>query len=185
VLEKKHLYAPYICMITGETSTMSKINAYRIGIDDYICKPIDYEELPVRLKFMSTRRGNISNVPPFHKNNAGTAVEVETKHLCIYVSGRVTVKFPDGKIKELCLTETELDLLRILVNNPGQYISKEILMSLWGSNCVVPGIVSTNIHRIRRKLSEAKNLIGSSRQYGYCYNDSLMTEEQDYAEQIA
>ncbi|NES01790.1 MAG: response regulator transcription factor [Okeania sp. SIO2F4] len=182
VLEKKHLYDPYICMITGETSTSSKIQAYYMGIDDYICKPIDYEELPVRLKLMSTRRENHTDALPLKQNDL---VEIETKYLCIYFTGKVIVRLSDRRTKELCLTETELRLLKFLVKNPGQYVSKETLISLWGSSCVSPGIINTNIYRIRKKLSEASNLIRGSRQHGYCYNDSLMTEEQDYAEQIA
>ncbi|GGA57267.1 response regulator transcription factor [Okeania sp. KiyG1] len=180
VRTKINEYDPYICMLTGLISTQSKIQGYKIGIDDYICKPIDYEELPIRLALMSTRGHRDL---PVSRNQFD--LEIQTKYLRILPNGRVYINLPDEEEKETYLTETELRLFKLLIQSAGRFVNRrDIGLHLWGACCSY-SVVSTNIHRIKKKLGAANILIESNRHLGYSYNDNAFIKDDAHIRHLA
>ncbi len=156
---------PYICMITAAYSSEEKIEGYVLGVDEYICKPIDYKELPFRLNAVIQRSNRRK------KQSEPGAFPIQTKFLEVMSNGQGILKNKQNQeIKKIHFTECEQKILEILIESSGLFVSRErIAHELWD---VVHSldIVSTNIYRIKKKLSPMQSIIKSQRGLGYCFD---------------
>ncbi len=135
-----------ILMLTALDKTDEKVAGLRMGADDYLPKPFDFEELIARIdslvrreKKTGERHGDI------HLLSVG-ALSLDTKSL--------EVKCGDRQIQ---LSAKERDLLRLLLSDPNAVYSRErILNTVWGaSEDPLTNIVDVYISRLRKKLGEA------------------------------
>jgi len=116
----------------------NKKKGYDLGIDDYITKPIDYEELLLRIKAL-LRRANISDKL---KINIGKFTMDENDYSVLY--GDTIIE----------LTKKEFDLLFKLLSYPNKIMTKiQLLEGVWGyeSNSS-EDTIKTHINKIRKKL---------------------------------
>ena len=131
-----------IIMLTAKTQDNDKIEGLERGADDYLTKPFNPRELIRRIKSVLRRS-------PQTQNNS-QIIEDETFKLDMY--SRTFYK--NGK--EITLTPTELNIIKLLMQNPGKAITRDELMDkAWGEDFIGDAkIVDVNMRRFRSKIEE-------------------------------
>ncbi len=132
-----------IVMLTAKGDDMDKILGLDYGADDYITKPFNILEVKARIKAIIRRTGR--------KNGEKEASRVVEKgDMRLECDGR-RVYIKD---REINLTAKEIEMLELLMKNPGKVYSREELLKLiWGND--YPGDVRTvdvHIRRLREKI---------------------------------
>ena len=153
-LRKNGITTP-ILIVTARESVEDKVRVLDSGADDYLTKPFSFDELLARLRALDRRsRGRIVE-------------EIEIQDLRIQSNIRRVVR---GK-KEIALTPTEFDVLKMLIENPEKVLSREeISIGLWGSNEVsFSNIVDVHISNLRKKIDDSheNKIIRTVRGLGY------------------
>lgn len=147
-----------ILMLTAMSTVEDRISGLRLGADDYLCKPFDFDELLARLQALGRRGREI-------KKPAETILRVADLQL-----DRTTMKASRAG-RPISLTAKELALLELLMNSPGKLFSRErILSNIWGLNeDPLTNVVDVYIGRLRSKIDEghAVRLIKTQRGLGY------------------
>ncbi len=148
-----------VIMITAKNMEMDKIEGLEVGADDYITKPFSVKELLARITSV-LRRYNISEI---QTNNV-----LKIGNLSINLS-KYEVYIGDEKIE---LTLKEFELLRLLVENKGKVLSRNILLDkVWGYEYYGESrTVDVHIRYLRKKLegnSSSEKYIKTIRGVGY------------------
>ena len=134
-------YETPIIFMTARDSIEDKLQGFRMGADDYICKPFNYQELVMRVHAVMRRIKK-------HEKLGNNNIRVSQVEL---LPAEMQVVMPDGKAVQL--TRTEMYVLRILMLSPGQVVHRErILAEVWGDDESNSNIVDVYIHRLRTKL---------------------------------
>ena len=148
-----------ILMLTALSSLEERVAGLRMGADDYLCKPFEFEELLARLEALGRRGHVMQSTRPKHLQVADLLLDRE----CMRAS-----RAGEG----LNLTARELALLELLMSAPGRLFSRErILSSVWGLNeDPLTNVVDVYIRRLRSKIDEGRSapLIHTLRGLGYC-----------------
>ena len=111
-----------ILMLTALSQINDKVNGFNIGVDDYLVKPFEMEELKVRVRSLLKRTKQIP-------------VSISTREL--QTLGEITllpetynVKIGDKQVK---LTPIEFDIFNLLFQNHGNMVSSaKLLKEIWG-----------------------------------------------------
>jgi len=147
-----------ILMLTAMSSLEDRVAGLRMGADDYLCKPFEFEELLARLEALARRTRPLQQ---------GRATRLQVDDL---VLDRESMKASRAGLS-LSLTARELALLELLMSAPGRLFSRErILASVWGhSEDPLTNVVDVYIRRLRSKIDEghATALIHTVRGLGY------------------
>jgi len=133
-----------IVMLTGRTSKVDVVVGLEVGADDYITKPFDARELTARLAANLRRVRRASTGPSLAGllRLGGVVIDVDGRR--VLVGG-----------KEIRLTLTEFNLLRLLAANAGRVLSRDqLLEKVWGYEAEVDHhSVDPHVQRLRRKLT--------------------------------
>ncbi|MCR5273297.1 MAG: response regulator transcription factor [Lachnospiraceae bacterium] len=143
-----------IIMLTAMDSFSYKKKGYNLGIDEYLTKPIDYEELSFHIEAILRR----------YKINTDKKIEIGNLTVS---EDTMTVDHGDKKID---LTETEFKLLYKLLSYPGVIFTKQQLMDdIWGYDSETDySTIKVYVNRLRNKLSDCDEFeIVSARGVGY------------------
>jgi two-component system OmpR family response regulator len=144
-----------ILFLTAKDATENKVDALRVGGDDYVTKPFSLAEIVARIQAILRRTAG--ELPGDVIRFADLMLD-ERRH---------EVFRGDTKVE---LTATEFSLLRYFMLNPRLVLSKpQILQNVWrydfGGNS---NVVETYVSYLRRKLDAAgPSLIKTVRQAGY------------------
>ena len=152
-----------ILMLTALGTLEDRVGGLRLGADDYLVKPFEFEELLARIDALA-RRG--------HQQMAAASdvlvvadLELDTRAMRASRAGRA-----------ITLTARELALLELLMSAPGRLFSRErILANVWGTNeDPLTNVVDVYIRRLRSKVDEgfARPLIHTQRGLGYRLEDA-------------
>ena len=127
-----------VIMVTARESLEDKHQGFLSGTDDYMVKPVDFEELLWRISAL-LRRAQLAND---HRLQIGDVV-LDYDNL--------SVTTPDGTIT---LPRKEFQLLFKLLNAPGKTFTRQQLMEdLWGPDSDADErTVDVHIKRLRDKL---------------------------------
>ena len=125
-----------ILFMTAKDDMRSKERGYRLGIDDYLVKPINLEELLLKIGAI-LRRANISANKLL---TVGKLTMNEDEQSCIY----------DGE--EIALTVREFSLLYKLLSNPKKTFTRSQLMNEFWDIEATSGLRSVDVYM--RKLRE-------------------------------
>ena len=144
-----------VILVTAKTSEMDKVKGLDTGADDYISKPFGVPELISRVKAVLRRSDSAGDDTVI--TNGSIELNVE-KHVVSY----------DGNNIEL--TYKEFELLRVLMKNAGNVMTREILMDrVWGTSYEGESrTLDMHIKTLRKKLGEdGGKLIKTVRNVGY------------------
>jgi len=133
VLQK---YQLPIIISSARSDTEDKIKGLRLGVDDYLPKPYDPEEMYLRIISVLKRYNNIN------KQDSEDKIFLDEKKESIILNK-----------EKLNLTPAEYSILRLLILNLGVTVSKgDILYDKNGSVLGSDGSLSVILNRLRKKL---------------------------------
>lgn len=148
-------YSTPILMLSARDDEIDRVLGLELGADDYLPKPFNDRELVARIKAI-LRRTNTLNVLPTEFDPFAESEEDRKSILFGGVElhpGRQQAIF-EGK--DLDLTGTEFALLQMLVRNPGQILSRELLsLEILGKRLTpYDRAIDMHISNLRKKLPE-------------------------------
>jgi len=144
-----------IIMISAKDEEIDKILGLELGADDYITKPFSVRELVARVK-ANLRKADattkVAEAPKVNKN------EVEEEN--VVVIGELSLNLDKFEVKvrgkAIDLTLREFEVLRYLANQPGQVVTREVLLEkVWGYEYYGDiRTVDVTVRRIREKIEK-------------------------------
>ena len=154
-----------ILMLTAKDEEIDKILGLELGADDYVTKPFSVRELMARIK-ANLRKVEINDVQETQNVQNGNKVIVGDLILDLD-KFEVRVK---GEVIDL--TVREFEVLKYLANQPGQVVTREVLLEkVWGYEYYGDiRTVDVTIRRIREKIEKdtsAPKLLITKRGVGY------------------
>ena len=143
-----------IMMITAKTAELDKVKGLDLGADDYITKPFGIMELISRVKALLRRSMNMEDEKFL---SAGDIFLDGEKHM-VYV-----------KDEPVDLTFKEYELLKLLIQNQGIDMSRDVIMErIWGIDFEGESrTLDVHIKTLRQKLKNTGTLIKTVRNVGY------------------
>lgn len=144
-----------VLMLTARAQLSDRVKGLDAGADYYLTKPFENEELMACLRSI-LRKG--ANTAPDSFFLADLILTPSTSKLSC-------------KNLEVALSAREMELMRLLIQNNSQYLSKDsLLLKVWGYNCTVnENNVEAYISFLRKKLSllHSSVCISVARNIGY------------------
>ena len=111
-----------IIMLTALSQLNDKVNGFNIGVDDYLVKPFEMEELQVRIRALLKRSHQIPE--------SASTRELLTLGDITLLPETYSVKIKDKTAK---LTPIEFDIFNLLFQNHGNMVSSaQLLKDIWG-----------------------------------------------------
>lgn len=149
-----------IIFLTAKDSEDDMIAGLGIGGDDYISKPYSVRNVMARVKSLLRRSADSWENDQILRTGS---LEVDLTQKICKIDGE-TVHMP----------RKELELLSLLMSNPGRLFSREeILAEIWPDEVIVLNrVVDVNITRLRSKLGPYGKMIMTRSGYGYGFNIS-------------
>ncbi|MGA3248208.1 MAG: response regulator transcription factor [Paraburkholderia sp.] len=136
-----------------------RIEAFRAGGDDYLCKPFCFDEISARIEALLRRRPRAT----------ATDTVLRTGELELDLVRRKVRR----RERELTLKPTEFRVLEFMMRHPDQVLTREMIFeAVWGY-AFVPGtnLIDVHIGRLRRKVHTAgeRPIIRTIRGSGYLF----------------
>ncbi len=141
-----------IILVTALGDISNKVEALNSGADDYITKPFSFEEVYARVNAVLRRSNNSKDI-------------LEFDDLLLDLNKRKVVTSGN---KEIHLTDKEFDLLKYMIQNKGEILSKDNLCKyVWDLNFTPQtNICEATVKNLRKKLEHVtgrkyiKNIYG-------------------------
>ena len=129
-----------VIMVTSRKSEVDEVLSMSYGADDYVTKPYNPTLLLLKINAVLKR----TNIPTNFINYHGVKV----------IQAKGIIKKDD---LEIILTKNEMIILNCLLNNIGNIVTRDDLMTdLWNNKEYInDNALSVNISRLRSKLKEA------------------------------
>lgn len=143
-----------ILVVTAKDTLHDKKVGFRTGADDYMTKPVDMEEMILRVEAL-LRRCNIESP----KNITVGTTKINFESLTI-----------EGDGFEIQLRPKEFFLLEKLIQSPMKIFTRQVLMDdIWGYDSDSdPRTVDAHVKRLRAKLTDITDFeIETVRGFGY------------------
>lgn len=142
-----------IIIVTAKDAPADKHYGFMVGADDYMTKPVDEEELLLRIKALLRR----AKVASEQKLTFGE-LELDYTKMSATVNG-----------KDCDLTQKEFLLLFKLLSQVGKIFTRnELMEDIWGDAEKNDHTLNVHVNRIREKLEHANSIeIKSVRGLGY------------------
>src|SRR5579863_6092891 len=157
-----------VIMLTARGEEVDRIVGLEIGADDYLPKPFSVRELVARINAILRRAGRVS------PQSANGEHHREVKH------GSISMDLPSRTVRRagqvVPMTTSEFDLLRALMESPGQPVRREDLSKRVFDReySAFDRSIDNLVSALRRKLgatAEGLERIKSIRNVGYMYAD--------------
>lgn len=160
--EQRALSEIGIILVSGRTDDVDRIVGLELGADDYVCKPFNRRELLARIKNLLRRTAAMR--PVGRRVHSFNGFRFDT----------ISRQLRNGTGQLVALTRAEFELLRLLVNHPGEVLSRDRL-SLGVTHRGTDGAgrtIDVLIRRLRQKLGDdprAPHVISTSHGEGYVF----------------
>jgi two-component system, OmpR family, KDP operon response regulator KdpE len=128
-----------IIILSVRESEQDKVAALDAGADDYLTKPFGNEELLARMRVALRRSAMVNMEPVFQIDEL--KVDLNLRQVML------------GE-REVALTPTEYDLLKLLIQNAGKVVTqRQLLRQVWGSGYEPEShLLHVTISNLRRKI---------------------------------
>ena len=144
-----------VLVLTARDAVEDRVKGLRLGSDDYVCKPFNFEELLARVRALLRRTGG------FVRNG------LAWKELLLDLDTREA----SWKGRELHLTPTEFSVLEALLLNKGKTLTRTRLIEhLYGYDFDRDSnVIDAHMANLRRKLKRlaGSGLIRTVRGFGF------------------
>jgi DNA-binding response OmpR family regulator len=132
-----------VIMLTAKSESKHKLRGFDLGVDDYVTKPFDAEELAARVRAVLQRSQeqekteDVGDVYSFDDYTVDFTTETATK---------------DGD--EVEFTDLEFDILEYFINHRGRTVSrKQLLRDVWGiSGDITTRTIDRHVASLRKKI---------------------------------
>lgn len=143
-----------IIMVTAKTTEIDKVKGLDSGADDYLTKPFGVMELISRVKALLRRSTGMDESKVFTLGE----ISVDNEKHKVHVEG-----------KDCELTYKEFELLKLLIQNNGIVLSRDVIMErVWGVDFEGESrTLDMHIKTLRQKLGESGRRIKTVRNVGY------------------
>ncbi len=134
--------------MTARHGAEDRIKGLELGADDYLVKPVDPEELSLKVRNLAARVGK-RRMPDGLAFN-GSAYEFDG---CVIDFDRLIFRTPMGE--DVRLTKGEFALMRVFVDHAGETLTREKLVeALYTDARAAPlgRAIDNRITRLRRKI---------------------------------
>lgn len=130
-----------ICILSARGEVFERIDGLDQGADDYLSKPIHFDELLARIRALWRRNLNVRR--PLVEVGQ---LSIDTNLRLVYAAG-----------SEIKLTAKEYRLLEYLTQNIGRAVAvEELILHIWGEqDALFSNSVRTQISYLRTKLRKA------------------------------
>ena len=149
-----------ILMMTARDQVVDKVSGLDAGVDDYLTKPFDIEELLARIRVILRREERIQSLQ-------NEPIINQYQDLTMDVVKRTVTR--DGQT--IMLTQKEFDLLYELMKKPEEVFTRdELLNEVWGYDYIgQTNTVDVFVRALRDKLDDDQHprLIQTVRGVGY------------------
>lgn len=161
---RAHSQVPII-MLTAKSQTADITMALDQGLDDYLTKPFEIEELLARIRVIFRRLDR--------EQTASTGYQVGALELNLVQHQFAVAGDP------VYLTPKEFDLMAVLMKKVGVVMSRDdLLNAVWGYDFIgQTNTIDVYIRTLRNKLGRYRGMIVTVRGVGYC----LQEEEHEKA----
>ncbi len=163
----RHTLNVPILMLTAKDEEIDKILGLELGADDYVTKPFSVRELMARIK-ANLRKAEVTSITSTKPEKEDNTKKIIVGDLSLDLDKfEVKVK---GEVVDLTLREFEV--LKYLANQPGQVITREVLLEkVWGYEYYGDiRTVDVTVRRIREKIEKdtsAPKILITKRGVGY------------------
>jgi two-component system, OmpR family, response regulator RegX3 len=156
-----------IIMVTAKGTEIDTVVGLEVGADDYVTKPYRLRELVARMRAVLRRAPGGTD---------GDSGSVEFGSEGVWESNGVTVDFDQRRVfvrgDEVHLRRKEFELLRLLVENAGRVLTRDVLIDrVWGTDYIGDTkTLDVHIKRLRTRIEadpSAPVLITTVRGVGY------------------
>lgn len=156
-LRQKYLVP--VLMLSARDDHIDRILGLELGADDYLPKPFNDRELIARIKAILRRSSNgnmLSNESVSTQTVEGSVSKLSRFAGVELHTGRQQASY-NGK--DLDLTGTEFALLQMLMQKPGEILSRELLsMEILGKNLTpYDRAIDMHMSNLRKKLPERQD----------------------------
>ena len=153
-----------IIMLTALSELNDKVNGFNLGVDDYLTKPFEIEELVIRIRALLKRTRQIPK--------SSAVRELLTYKEITLIPETYSVQIND-KVQKL--TPIEFDIFNLLFQNHGNMVSaQKLLKDIWGyepdDNIETIRVHIRHLRSKIDKISERKKYIETIYGGGYKLN---------------
>ncbi len=143
-----------VIMATAKCTEFDKIQSLDLGADDYLVKPFGMMEMVSRIKAVLRRCKPSEKSGILHFGD----LDLDTSEY----------KVTDGD-KEIVLTYKEFELLKLLLENEGSVIKRDVLFEkIWGDDFAGESrTLDVHIRTLRHKIGRYGDFIKTVRNVGY------------------
>jgi two-component system response regulator RegX3 len=158
-----------IIIVSAKGEEVDMVLMLEIGADDYVTKPYRLRELVARIRAVLRRR-EVHDPQPFVNEmieQGPLRMEIDARRC--YVNG-----------EEIKLRKKEFALLRLLMENPGRVLTREVLIDrVWGNDYVGDTkTLDVHIKRLRSLIeSDPKNPVNITTVRGVGYRFEITANE--------
>ena len=130
-----------VLMLSALGRTENRIQGLDAGVDDYLAKPFEDEEL-------------VGRVRALHRRATGQA------HSAVIIFGdmecHIKARTAHRQGKHIALSPKEFELFKYFMQNAGEIVTREMLLhNVWNLNFdPQTNVIDVNVGRLRRKLEE-------------------------------
>ncbi len=166
LLRERHPAMP-VLILTARDGVEDRVEGLNAGADDYLTKPFNTDELLARLQSMLRR----ASLPAFAPAPTAQSQAIQGPQ-----GLRLDPVLPRAWLSgdAIDLTQREWALLRLLVQQQGQVVSREDVLAAWqaqpaeaGGSGLASNALEVYVHRLRRKLAGSALNIRNIRGLGY------------------
>ena len=166
LLRERHPAMP-VLILTARDGVEDRVEGLNAGADDYLTKPFNTDELLARLQSMLRR----ASLPAFAPAPTAQSQAIQGPQ-GLRLDPVVPRAWLSGEAIDL--TQREWALLRLLVQQQGQVVSREDVLAAWqaqpaeaGGSGLASNALEVYVHRLRRKLAGSALNIRNIRGLGY------------------